>query len=110
LALVYFGWEYFEAILVLLPLPDPFDVSNFFARCWASIGSKLRAPAKPGKDHPGTKMEGYTGNFDSQPVSMADGSDDDEEDIEDVGVNKAASKNLNYDSDEQVEEELTQMN
>ena len=40
-ALVYFGWTYIEAILVLLPLPDPKDLEEHLTNFWSFLKSKI---------------------------------------------------------------------
>lgn len=57
----------------------------------------------PGKDHPGNEMKGYSGNFDSAPVSMADDGEEEDDDEEDIGMKKSAPNDLTYNSDEELE-------
>jgi len=53
-ALIYFGWEYVEAILVLLPIPDPSSIKEQIAHYYGLLAGVFSKSAKlPGKDHPG---------------------------------------------------------
>jgi len=58
-AILYFGWTYIEAILILLPLPDPSDMSEKAASFVAFLKSKL-----PGQ---GEKKDDYLQGFGSAP-------------------------------------------
>jgi len=83
-ALCYFGWEYIEALIIILPLPDPIDVKNSFIGFCEKITGLFKKgvsiPKLPGKDH-GDEMQGYTGNFDGAPAGLAEDDDDDEEEV-----------------------------
>lgn len=89
-AVIYFGWPIIEAILIMLPIPDPKVVRNRISD-WLT---KARAGI-PKKDR---EMGGYMKDFEQAPGSLAELSDDD---TEDVGKNFKDS--LNYDSDEKME-------
>lgn len=114
-AACYFGWEYIEAILVLLPIPDPTIVSQQMRHYCGLLAGVFSKSAKklPGKDHGPAEMTGYSQNFDGAPVSMKD-NEDEEDDEEDVGRHRDNAKDLNYDSDEKLElageEDLIQIN
>lgn len=47
---VYFGWSYFEALLIVLPIPDPKDIKEKLAKLFGgSTDSKSQKPnAKAG--------------------------------------------------------------
>lgn len=89
-AVIYFGWPIIEAILIMLPIPDPKIVKNYITD-WLT---KARAGI-PKKDR---EMGGYTKDFESAPGGFNEQSDDD---TEDVGKNFKDS--LNYDSDGKME-------
>jgi len=84
IALCYFGWEYIEAIIIILPIPDPIDVKNsFIGYCEKITGffkKGVSIPKLPSKDH-GDEMQGYSGNFEGAPVGLNDDDDNDEEEV-----------------------------
>jgi len=115
-AACYFGWDYIEAILVLLPIPDPAMLKQQVAHyCGVLTGVFSKGAKKlPGKKDDPAEMTGYSQNFDGAPVAMKD-NEDEEDDEEDVGRHRSTATNdLNYDSDEKLElageEDLIQMN
>ena len=57
--MLYFGWPIIEAILVMLPLPDPKDIKEKLK----GLVSKSSATSQPGKKPAVGKQSGYTGNF-----------------------------------------------
>lgn len=90
---LYFGWPVIEAILIMLPIPDPKDLKDKFT------GLVSRAKQSTKKSSTG-KGPGYTGNFNQAPESLGESDDED-----DVGKPAITRKNgLNYDSDEDKEE------
>jgi len=103
-AVVYFGWPIIEAIIIVLPIPDPNGLKQpivkFFSKFLALIKSLPAAFTGPGKKNemPGTEIAGYKNDFETEPNSLLD-DDDEEEDIGRTGGNK-----LDYNSDEKDEE------
>jgi hypothetical protein len=103
---LYFGWPIIEAIIILLPIPDPKEVM-----------AKLRGVLGRFKKQQSDKKGGpnYTPNFNQAPETL--GESDEEEAADDVGqapkVKKRKPKNekrqgLSYgDSDEDEEKEGT---
>lgn len=71
---LYFGWPIIEAVLIILPIPDPKDVTE---KVKAFI-SNLTAP-KSGAPT-GTAKKGYTGNFNQLPETLGDS----DEEIDDI--------------------------
>ena len=80
-ALCYYGWPVIEAVLLLLPIPDPRDIKEKAKESMQQMtnlwhgNSEGRAPAP-----------GYQTQFNA-PGSLQDDEDDDEEDI---GKNKSS--------------------
>ena len=90
--LLYFGWPYFEAVLIALPIPDPKELKEKFSGMF-SKGKGASANKKPAN----AKAAGYTERFDQAPESLEE--DDDDEDVgKPMNLNKGG--NFNYDSDE----------
>ena len=72
---LYFGWPIIEAIIILLPIPDPKEIveklRSFFTQAVSTSPSR-KASAQ-------AKKENYTGNFKQAPETLTD--DDEEDDI-----------------------------
>ena len=89
-AVFYFGWPVIEAILILIPLPDPSEAKESIIGLWNRVLKAGRGDDKP-------KSGDYQSNFESAPGTLNE-SDDEEEDI-----GKNFNKGLDYDSDEKDE-------
>ena len=87
-AVGYFGWPVIEAILILIPLPDPSECKESLMGLWQKILSA---------GDPKPKSSEYQSNFESAPGTLNE-SDDEEEDI-----GRDFNKDLHYDSDEKDE-------
>jgi hypothetical protein len=75
--MLYFGWPIIEAILIMLPIPDPKDIKEKIkGLVTRSSSSNTSTTAKPA-----VKGAGYTGNFNQAPESLQGESDDEEDDI-----------------------------
>ena len=102
-AIFYFGWPFIEALLIILPIPDPKEYKDklmgLFTRTEKKTTTGSHRELKNRK--PQGKAEGYAEGFSEAPQSLEEEEDDDEED--DVGrpINLKDKKNLNYDSDEE---------
>ena len=95
-AICYYGWPIIEAVLLLLPIPDPSDLKDKAK----SYGNKAMEMVSGGSKN--ADMVGYQQQF-GMPATMQDdsGSDNDEEDI---GKDPSQQqKALDYDSDEKDE-------
>ena len=95
-AICYYGWPIIEAVLVLLPIPDPSELKNK-AKEYSGKAMEMVGAGKKNDD-----SIGYQQQF-GMPGTLQDdsGDDDDEEDI-----GKEATKHqkaLDYDSDERDE-------
>lgn len=85
---LYFGWPIVEAVLIMLPIPDPKELKNKFS----NIASKKGDTKKPTSG-----KSGYTGNFKQAPESLGESDDED-----DIGRQANIKRNgLSYDSDEE---------
>ena len=100
-AVCYFGWPIIEAILIVLPLPDPRFVKEYFytAKTFLfSLPAAFNSKQEPG---PIGAAAGYREGFEQMPGGLHD-EDDDEEDVGRLGL---SSDKLNYDSDEKEDGE-----
>ena len=93
---LYFGWPFVEAILIMLPIPDPKDFKDKIS---GIFGGRNLGPSNK-KYTPG-KSAAYTGNFNQAPESL--GESDDEDDIGKKADIKKGENGLDYDSDEDKE-------
>ncbi len=70
---VYFGWPVIEAIIILLPLPDPKDVTekvkSIFNRASNAASSAAGSKRSPGGH--------YTGNFKEAPETLGESDEED---------------------------------
>jgi hypothetical protein len=75
---LYFGWPVIEATLIILPIPDPADLSEKI-KSWAS---SLRQAAFGGAQKAGAskKGAGYTGNFNQKPETLGESDEEGEDD------------------------------
>jgi hypothetical protein len=103
-AVVYFGWPIIEAIIIVLPIPDPNGLKQPIMGCFSkffalikSLPAAFTGPAK-GNQMPATEIAGYKNDFETEPNSLLD-DEDEEEDIGRNGANK-----LDFNSDEKDEE------
>ena len=95
-AVCYYGWPVIEAVLLLLPIPDPTDLKNKAKEQMGQVMTMVGA----GSGNP--EPVGYQQQF-GMPGTLQDdsGEDDDEEDIgKDASSHQKA---LDYDSDEKDE-------
>lgn len=97
-AVIYYGWPVIEAILIMLPIPDPKmlkdRIIDYASRGWAFLMGLI------GRGGPSQK-DGYQQDFEnSNPNTFMNGDDDDEEDDDSQDVGKKFEDTLNYDSDE----------
>ena len=56
--MLYFGWPIIEAILIMLPIPDPKDIKDKIKGLVTRSSSNASGTVKPP-----VKGAGYTGNF-----------------------------------------------
>lgn len=92
-AVIWFGWPIIEAILILLPIPDPNSIKSTLTSAAAGAQQKLKGLQE--KAAISNEPKDYRADFENAPSGMAD--DDDEED--DIG--KEINRNLTFDSDEE---------
>ena len=97
-AICYYGWPVIEAVLLLLPIPDPNDLvgsaKEYGGKAWDSVKGMAGKGGQGGNSAPG-----YNQQFEA-PGSLQDDEDDDDE--EDIGRDATPRGGaLDYDSDEQ---------
>ncbi len=78
-AVCYYGWPMIEAILLLLPIPDPSDAKEKMTE----LGQKAMSMVK-GSSNKDRQMGDYTSNFDA-PGTLKNSDDEDDDDEEDIG-------------------------
>ena len=82
----YFGWNYIEAVLILLPIPDPLDVKEQF---WKYIGKvKDFASSKIGGGGAASSRDLEKANIKNEYTKKFDAAEtigDDSDDNDDVG-------------------------
>jgi hypothetical protein len=98
-AVLYYGWPIFEAILIKLPIPDPKDMKDKFSSALTSIKER-------GKGKTPDKKQ-YSQGFEQRPESLNDEEDEEEAPFGNHGKKGGHSghghgntSGLNYDSDE----------
>jgi hypothetical protein len=99
-ALCYYGWPIIEAVLLLLPIPDPSEMKDK-AKDWFNKGVEFtkNLPAMV-KGEGRAPTPGYSSQF-ATPGSLQDEEDSGDDDEEDIGKDMNPSqKALDYDSDE----------
>lgn len=96
-AICYYGWPVIEAVLLLLPIPDPNDMKEK-AKEYGTKAMDMVKGAGAGPD-----SAGYLQEFGTPGTLQDDSGDDDEEDIGKDATPSATA--LDYDSDEKDEDE-----
>ena len=101
---LYYGWPVIEAILIMLPIPDPKDIKEktmyYSMATWHKLKSLFNKGASSFQGD--NSQLGYQKDFEtSVPDAFLqnDDEEDEENDIEDVGK-RPFEETLNYDSDE----------
>jgi hypothetical protein len=98
--LLYYGWPVVEAILLMLPIPDPKEqiekVKNLASGATGMIGNLIPQGSASSGAAPG-----YQSNLDSAPEAYLEGDDSDEETAKPMD-----KRPLSYDSDEKNDDEL----
>lgn len=91
--LLFYGWPFVEAFLILLPLPDPKSLTRSVKMWYTSSKNWLTKEKKPQEP-----MHGYMQDFNAAPATLGD----EHEDSEDVGQRKGfeGSNLMSYDSDD----------
>ena len=104
-AVIYYGWPFFEAIIVKLPIPDPKDMKEKISGVFSSIKERSKGKV-PNKDQ-------YKQGFEQRPESLNDEEDEEEAPFGNNGKKGGHSSHgkgkkntgLNYDSDEDKNQE-----
>lgn len=106
-AVLYYGWPVIEAILIMLPIPDPKVVKEKTVHYSMTAWYKLKSLFNKGAEsYQGAAPSGYQKDFENAaPDTFLAGDDDEEDDndMEDIGK-KPFEETLNYDSDEKDSE------
>jgi len=107
-ACLYYGWPIIEAVILVLPIPDPKDSLEKVKSMAGSATDFVKdsiggggASARPSGGHD------YSANLDQQPEAFMAGDDDSDEDIgKPANADTKDSVGLDYDSDERNDDEL----
>lgn len=97
LGVLYYGWPILEAIILILPLPDPKDAVdrlNFFVKEGPGMlmGMIFSLIMSTSSENP--QRSGYTANLEAPIDNFIDGEEEDSDDENDVG---SIRKELKYD-------------
>ena len=107
-AILYYGWPIIEAIILVLPIPDPKDTVESL-KYYLTQGPQLvfgfllsfLLPSAATSSNP--QREGYSANLDAAIETFIDGEEDDSDDENDVGKIR---EELKYDDGEGDEEQF----
>ena len=105
-ACLYYGWPIIEAILLVLPIPDPKESLNkvkSFASSATGIFSGVLT-SKP-RNRQNFQQSGYQSNLEQAPDAYIEEDDDSDNDIGKPTSGSNIKKTLDYDSDDKNDEE-----
>jgi hypothetical protein len=109
-AAIYYGWPIIEAIILILPIPDPKDFIN---KIKSMVSGFVTDSRRTGPNGGGGSGE-YSSNLGAGPSAfMGAGGDDSDDDLgkpaamSDDDDEKAGGLGLDYDSDDKNEDEVT---
>jgi hypothetical protein len=98
-AALYYGWPIIEAVILVLPIPDPKDSIDRVKNAANNASDMVQGALAKSRAPPAINVPGdYSQNLEAQPDAFME--DDDNSD-DDIGKNTG----LNYDSDEKNDEE-----
>jgi hypothetical protein len=107
-ACLYYGWPIIEAVILVLPIPDPKDSLDKVKSMAGSAADLVQNSISGGA--PSSRPAGghdYSANLDQQPEAFMAGDDDSDEDIgKPASADTKDSVGLDYDSDERNDDEL----
>jgi len=100
----YYGWPIVEAIILILPLPDPKESLEYFYSIIGSV-TGIFTGILGGSSSTGASAPGYSSNLEAQPDAfMGDEEDDSDDDIGSKPSDFAGrAGTLDYSSDEKVD-------
>ena len=108
----YYGWPVIEAIIILLPIPDPKDI---IAKIKSFVSGQIQAVSKKASGPSVAKKGPYARDFDQAPDTLGESDEEGEDDIGKVpklqprNTGKKSS-GLSYgDSDDDEERDQTQL-
>jgi len=107
-ACLYYGWPIIEAVILVLPIPDPKDSLDKVKSMAGSAADLVQSSISGGA--PSSRPAGghdYSANLDQQPEAFMAGDDDSDEDIgKPASADTKDSLGLDYDSDERNDDEI----
>jgi hypothetical protein len=95
---LYYGWPIIEAVILVLPIPDPKNSLDTMRNAANSANELVSGALTSNNNRP---PGDYSQNFDAEPEAYINGDGDNSD--EDIGK---PSSGLSYDSDEKTDEEL----
>jgi hypothetical protein len=100
-AVLYYGWPIIEAIILVLPIPDPRGTINN-VKSAAGSASDMVSGALTSNTGPNRNMshQQYSQNLEAEPEAFLEDDDNSDDDI-----GKPMNQGLDYDSDEKNDEE-----
>ena len=104
IAVLYYGWPIVEAILLMLPIPDPKGtletVKGFAGGAVEMVSSAMTTPSRRNQ-----MPSGYSGSLENAPESYLGGDDDDDDSSdEEIGKNAPGEAKLSLAEDSDDEE------
>ena len=108
-ACLYYGWPIIEAIILVLPIPDPKEsvdkVKSFAGAATGFVSESISGGPSAGRGGP---RADYSSNLEAPPEAFMDpeGDDSDEDIGKPAGQDTKDSVGLDYDSDERNDDEL----
>jgi hypothetical protein len=103
-AVLYYGWPIIEALILVLPIPDPKELLAKVTGAIAPITDLIQSfmTTQPRSEAPG--RAGYQSGLNNAPASFIEEDDDSDDDVGKPALGDA--KNIDYDSDKGDEEML----
>jgi len=101
--ILYYGWPIIEAILLVLPIPDPKDSINRVKSAASAAGGIVNSAmsSNRGPHQNMNRHAEYSSNLDAQPEAYLEDDDNSDDDI-----GKPMKAGLDYDSDDKNDEEV----
>merc|ERR1712070_1084278 len=105
LAVLYYGWPIIEALILVLPVPDPKEllekIKGVIAPVTGIINSFLTTQPR---GQPIDSSSSYQSGLNNAPASFIEEDDDSDDDVGKPALGDA--KNIDYDSDDKGDEEM----
>lgn len=100
----YYGWPIIEAIILVLPIPDPKDLIDKIKGLIAPITNILSMFLTTQPRGPPQSHSNYQSGLNNAPASFIEEDDDSDDDVGKPSLGN--TKNIDYDSDDKGDEEM----